>query len=76
MFYSVVLFGNRTGATINSDYAVAECNSYSEARRVLASNGKWGNVKEFSTYLDCLSSNNDFIIEVQAQCLSVKRIKA
>jgi hypothetical protein len=75
MFYSVVLFGNRIGATIGKDYAVAECATYSKARQVLVSNGNWGNIKEFNTYADCLKSNNDFILEVRAQCLSVKHIK-
>jgi len=68
--YAVTLFGNRTGATIHKDYMVAECNTYADARALIDSNGKWGNVREFNTYHDAVAANVSFIIEVRAQGLS------
>jgi len=72
--YAVTLFGNRTGATIDKDYMVAERNTYAEARKLIDENGKWGNVREFNTYLDAVGANVDFIIEIRAQGLSCGRV--
>ena len=74
-FYSVVLFGNRKGATINKDYAVATCSSYKEARDLIKTNGNWGNVKEYNSYYDALGETNDFSLEVMGQGLSVATLK-
>ena len=74
-FYSVVLFGNRRGATINKDYMVATCSSYKEARALIKTNGNWGNVKEYNSYYDALKETNDFIIEVLGQGLSIAALK-
>ena len=38
-YYSVVLFGNRKGATINKDYVATTCGSYKRARAMIKSNG-------------------------------------
>jgi hypothetical protein len=73
--YAVTLFGNRTGATIDKDYKVAECTTYAAARALIDSNGKWGNVREFNTYHDALEANIDFILEIRAHGLSCTRVK-
>ena len=74
-FYSVVLFGNRKGATIDKDYMAATCSSYKEARALIKTNGNWGNVKEYNSYYDALKETNDFIIEVMGQGLSIAALK-
>ena len=74
-FYSVVLFGNRKGATINKDYMAATCSSYKEARELIKSNGNWGNVKEYNSYYDALKQTNDFMIEILGQGLSATLLK-
>lgn len=74
-FYSVVLFGNRKGATIGKDYMAAACSSYKEARKLIKNNGGWGNIKEYSNYYDALKATNDFILEIHGQGLSFKLIK-
>ena len=74
--YAVTLFGNRTGATIDKDYMVGECNTYADAQALIDSNGKWGSVREFNTYHDALDDNNSFILEVLGHGLSCARVKA
>lgn len=74
--YAVTLFGNRTGATIDKDYKVAECSTYSEARKLIDGNGKWGNVREYNTHLDAVDDNNKFIMEVLGHGLSCARVKS
>ena len=73
-FYSVVLFGNRKGATISKDYGVATSASWPDARRIIRDNGGWGNIKEFNTYRDALTSNLDFTIEIMGQGLSIQKL--
>lgn len=73
-FYSVVLFGNRNGATIDRDYVVGLETDYSAARRIIKENGGWGNIREFNTYIDALTANLDFTIEIMAQGLSIQNI--
>jgi len=73
-FYSVTLFGNRNGATVDRDYGVGLETNYSTARKLIKENGGWGNIREFYTYIDALKSNNDFILEIMAQCLSIKQV--
>ena len=70
-YYSVVLFGNRKGATINKDYVATTCGRYKRARAMIKSNGGWGNIKEYDSHFSALKEVNDFIIEIRGQGLSV-----
>lgn len=72
--YIVTLFGNRKGATIKKDYMVAECTSYNEARKLIESNGNWGNIREVGSRLEAVADNTSFILEVQASGLSCARL--
>ena len=72
MNYSVVLFGNRRGATIKKDYVTFVTADYKIARALIKANSSWGNIKEFASYYDAIASTNDFIIEIRGQGLSIK----
>ena len=69
--YSVVLFGNRRGATIRKDYVTFVTKDYKIARALFKANGNWGNIKDYNSYYDAVASTNDFIIEIRGQCLSI-----
>ena len=74
MAYAITLFGNRMGATVNKDYIVAETTSYKQARSIIKLNSGWGNIVEHATLKAARLSNQEYVKEVMAQCLSIKHV--
>ena len=71
--YVVTLYGNRRGSLINADYLVSETIDYKEARARVKAHGGWGSIISKSTEARAVTYNDEFIAEVLAQGLNIKR---